>query len=120
MPLAGTEQVNEITISWNDSYKIHRDFYEGHSGSKEDYLNGIRHILKEMKNFAELSIKEYTKYKQGNLSEGEYIKLMERLGPKIDELYFDSGNLSIPPYDCKDYDQACQNIFATIHDISLY
>ena len=120
LPVVGTEQINGITISWNESYKLNKDFYEGHSGSKEDFLNGIRPILKEMKNLAELSIKKFTEYKQGNLSEGEYIKFMQRLCPQYDELYSDSGKLPLPPDDCKDYDQACQNIFATIHDISLY
>lgn len=73
-----------------------------------------------MKNLAELSIKEFTKYKQGNLSEGEYINFMERLCHKIDEFYYECGNLPIPPDDCMDYEQVCQNIFTTIHDISLY
>lgn len=118
--LSGTEQVNGITIRWNDSYKIHKDFNEGHTGSKEDTLNAISDILKEMKNLAELSIKEFTKYKQGDLSEEEHIKSMERLCPNIDELYYKCGNLPIPPDDCKDYEQVCQNIFAIIHDISLY
>ena len=79
MPLSATEQVNGIAINWNDSYKTYKGFYEDHSGSKEDTLNGIRHILKEMKNLAELSIKEFTKYKQGDLSESGYIKFMERV-----------------------------------------
>ncbi|MCH7658905.1 MAG: hypothetical protein IIB05_11390 [Bacteroidetes bacterium] len=73
-----------------------------------------------MKNLAELSIKKFTKYKQGDLSEEEHIKSMERLCPNIDELYYKCGNLPIPPDDCKDYEQVCQNIFAIIHDISLY
>lgn len=120
MLLSGTEQINGITISWNDSYKINRDFYESNSGSKEDTLNGIKHILMEIKRLAELAIKEFSKYKQGDLSEGEYIKLMERICPEIDKLYYDSGNLPMPPDGCKDYDQVCQNIFAIIQDISLY
>ncbi len=40
--------------------------------------------------------------------------------PIVTELYHQFGNILIPPEDCKDYDQACQNIFATIHNMFLY
>ena len=71
IPLSGTEEINGIEISWNESYKTYKDFYEDHSASKENAIKGIRRILKEMKYLAELSIKEFNKYKRGGLREYE-------------------------------------------------
>ena len=40
--------------------------------------------------------------------------------PIVTELYFQAGNIPMPPEDCKDYEQACQDIFATIHNMFVY
>jgi len=66
------------------------------------------------------AIEYYKRYCSGTLPEEEFIEMMQEIEPRITELYFQSGNIPMPPEDCKDYDQACQNVFATIHDIFLY
>ena len=45
---------------------------------------------------------------------------MQEMEPRVTELYHRSGNIPMPPEDCKEYDRACQNLFATIHDMFLY
>jgi len=118
--LNGNEQLRDIEVFWNDDYKSHKNFFESHSGTKEEVLEAIRPILNEMVKFAKQGIYYFEEYKCGDISEDEFILKMQKMEPRVTELYLRSGNIPMPPEDCKDYDQACQNIFATIHDMFLY
>ena len=118
--LNGNEKLGDIEILWNDDYKPHKNFFESLSGTKEEVLGAIRPILNEMVEYAKLAIKHFEEYHRENISEDELILRMQKMEPKVTELYLQSGNIPTPPEDCKDYDQACQNIFATIHDMFLY
>lgn len=120
MPLSGTEQIDGIEISWNDSYKTYKDFFEGHAGSKEELIVSTGKLLMEAREVAEMVINQFIRYKQGSLSEDDLIKVIADLSPQIEDLYRKSGNSPLPPDDCKDYDQVCHNIFSTVHDFSLY
>jgi len=118
--LDGNERLEDIEIFWNDDYKLHKNFLESHSGTKEEVLETIRPILNEMMKLAKKAIEYFEEYRGGNISEEEFISKMHKMEPRVTELYLKSGNIPIPPEDCKDYDQACQNIFATIHNMFLY
>jgi len=118
--LNGNEKLGDIEIFWNDQYKSHKNFLESHFGTKEEVLEAINPILNEMAKLAKQGIGYFEEYRYGKLSEEEFIIKMHKMEEKIDELYNQSGNIPMPPEDCKDYDQACQNIFATIHNMSLY
>ena len=48
------------------------------------------------------------------------ISQMQKMEPRVTEVYQLSGNIAFPPEDCKDYDQACQNVFATVDNMFLY
>jgi len=89
-------------------------------GTKEEVLAAIDPILKEMVETAEQVIEGFKRYQCGNISEGDFISEIQKTEPRIAELYRQSGNIPKPPKECEDYDQACQNIFATIHDMFLY
>jgi len=118
--LDGDEKLGEIEIDWNDQYKEHRDFLESMSGNKEQVLDATRPLLKKMTDIAKIAIGYFNEYNCGRLSEKEFIKKMQEMEPKENKLYLKSGNIPLPPEDCKDYDQACQNIFATIDNMFLY
>ena len=118
--LNGNERLEDIEIFWNDDYKLHKNFLESHSGTKEEVLETIRPILNEMMKLAKQAIEYFEEYRGGNISEEKFISKMQKMEPRVTELYLKSGNIPMPPEDCKDYDQACQNIFATIHNMFLY
>lgn len=118
--LNGNEKLGDIEILWNDDYKLHKDFLESHYGTKEEVLEAIYPILNEMVKLGKQAIDYFEKYHRGNISEDEFISKMRKMEPRVTELYLQLGNIPIPPEDCKDYDQACQNIFATIDDMFLY
>jgi len=118
--LNGNEKLGDIEILWNDNYKPHKKFLESCQGTKEEVLEAIRPILSEMLKLAEKAINYFEKYQSGSIPKEEFISAMQKMEPKVTELYFQSGNIPLSPEDCKEYDQACQNIFATIHEMFLY
>ena len=118
--LNGNEKLGDIEILWNDDYKPYKNFFETFSGTKEEFLGAIQPILNEMIEFAKRAIEYFEEYRRGNIPEEELILRMQKMEPRVTEFYLQSGNIPMPPEDCKDYDQACQNIFATIHDMFLY
>ncbi len=118
--LNGNEKLGNIEILWNDEYKPRKEFLQSHQGTKEAVLEAIRPVLSEMVKLAKRSIIYFKKYQSEDTSEEEFISAMQKMEPKITELLFQSDNIPLPPEDCKDYDQACQNIFVTIHNMFLY
>jgi len=120
LSLDSNEKLGDIEVFWNDEYKSHKIFFESHFGTKEEVLEAIRPILHEMIKLAREAINYFEKYRREEISEDELILKMQEMEPIVTELYLQSGNIPMPPEDCKDYDQACQNIFATIHDMFLY
>jgi len=119
-PLDGNERLGDIEVSWNHDYNSYKDFFESSSGTKEDVLDAIRPILNGMVKLAKQGISYFEEYKREGISENELILKMQKMEPRVTELYRRSGNIPIPPEDCKDYDQACQNIFATVDNMFLY
>ncbi len=118
--LNGNEKLGDIEIFWNDEYQSYKDFFESHFGTKEEVLEAIRPILDEMIELANEAINYFEKYRRKEISEDKFILKMQEMEPRVTELYHQSGNIPIPPEDCKEYDQACQNLFATIRDVFLY
>lgn len=118
--LNGNEELGDIEVFWNDDYKLHKNVFKSYSGMKEDILEAIHPILDEMIKLARHGINHSEKYKRGDISEDEFILKLQKMEPRVTELSHLSGNIPAPPEDCKDYYQACQNIFATICNMFLY
>ena len=118
--LKGNDKIDDIEIHWNESYKEQKEFFESHYGTKEQMVEINRSLLKEMGGFAQKAIECFQSYKSGRVSEERLISEMQEMEPKINELYEKSGNIPFSPPDCADYDEACQNIYSTIHDMFLY
>ena len=118
--LNGNEKLGDIEVFWNEDYKSHKNFFESSSGTKEEILEAIHPILNEIVELAKQGINYFEEYKREDISEDKFILKMQKIEPRVTELYLQSGNIPMPPEDCKDYDQACQNIFATIDNMFLY
>lgn len=118
--LNSDEKIGDIEISWNYNYKSHKKFFESISGTKEEVLEAIDSIKNEMIGLAQEAINYFKGYKCGSISEDEFIKKMQEKESRVNDLIIKSGNIPMPPEDCKDYDQACQKIFGTIHDMFIY
>lgn len=118
--LHGSEVYENIEIRWNEDYKKMGSILETHSGTKNEVLTVLFKLLDEMDIVSKNAINLFKQYMEGDISESVFIKGMHQLAPKIDQIYNESGNVSLPPPDCKDFYQACQNIFATFHNMALY
>ncbi|MCD4843287.1 MAG: hypothetical protein K8R25_02250 [Methanosarcinales archaeon] len=114
------EILGDIEVFWNEDYKSQKNVFENSFGTKEEVLDAIRPILNGMVELGKQGINSFGEYKCGNTSEDKFILKMQKIEPRVTELYLQSGNISMSPEDCKDYDQACRNIFATINDMFLY
>lgn len=118
--LNGNEQLEDIEILWNDDYKSHRDFLEGHSGTKEEVLGAINPILNEMVEVAKQAINNFEEYRRGNIGQQKFILGMQEMDPRVTRLCDQSVRIPIPPEDCRDYYQACQQMFVVISNMFLY
>lgn len=118
--LKGNEKLGDITLLWNDDYEQRKEFFESQYGTKEEVLDAIRPILSEMVEFAEKGIEYFEAYNSSNISEDDFISKMQELEPRVTELYFQSGDIPIPPYECEDYYYASENVFAIIRNMFFY
>jgi predicted HTH domain antitoxin len=118
--LHGSELYDNIEIRWNEDYKKMESFFETHSGTKNEVLTVLFKLLDEMDSSSKNVISLFNQYIEGDISEKDLIKEMQKLAPKIDQIYNESGNVPLPPPDCKDFYQACQNIFASFQNMALY
>jgi len=120
MGLNGNEEIGHIEVAWNDDYKSRKEFFEKSFGTKEEVLEAIFPILEEMTEYANRAIDLFEKYELKNISEDALISEMQRMEPRVSDLYYKSGNIPMPPEDCKDFGQACQSIFGTIDNMFLF
>jgi hypothetical protein len=117
--LHGNEQLGEIEIDWNERYTELKQFYSGLSASKGELLGRLRPILRQMLAWGDEISERFHQYRSGILSDAAFTAELERLWPKITELYQKSGDLPMPPDDLKDYDQVCHSIFAYVDNMVL-
>lgn len=115
-----TENLGDIDISWNKNYKSYKNEFHKQFGSKSEVISAISSLLNPMVDLANEAITYFRKYQSEIISEDDFIQKMQSNAIRVNDLYLQSGNILFPPEDCKDFDQSCQNLFATIHNIYLY
>ncbi len=120
IPLDGDERIEEIDIKWNSDYQPHKEFYESHQGTKEEVVNGIQSIRDGLRPLAEQAIQWFSQFEAGEMSEEQLTANIQATESTATEIYDRAGNLPMPPDDTADYDEACQGLFGTIHDLFLY
>jgi len=118
--LGGNEELGEIEVSWNDNYESLKIFFESHTGSKGEVLEAISIVRREMVELAQEAIRCFEKYQQRSVSETDFIRAMQQREPRATELYRQAGNVPLPPPDVRDYEEACQELFAIVDNMFLY
>lgn len=118
--LDGDEEINGIEIKWNNLYKSNKGLFDNHFGSKEEVIDKCEALLSEMLPFARDAIEQYKKYQSKSSTMEEFVSYMKLYRPKVNQLYLQAGDMPIPPTECKDYSQECQNIYATIDNMFIY
>lgn len=119
LKLSGNDVVDQIVIDWNDEYLQRARIYRALTTKKEKYLDELDSILKRTKDVVEKAIELTEKQEVGQLAYDDYVSLMKTIEPALTELYFASGEIGLPPVECKDLDQAFQGMMAFAHNIVL-
>lgn len=117
--LKGNDQIDDIQIAWNDQYEGMKSFVDEHQSDKGEFLEHLRPIKERMITLGAKATQLFRRYQQEVITENALVSQLQILEKDADALYKESSNLTIPPLDCKDYDQVCQNLFATVHNMFL-
>jgi len=85
-----------------------------------EVLEAISIVRREMVELAQEAIRCFEKYQQRSVSETDFIRAMQQREPRATELYRQAGNVPLPPPDVRDYEEACQELFAIVDNMFLY
>lgn len=119
LKLIGNDVVDQIVIDWNDEYLQKAKTYQALTIKKEKYLDEMDSILKRTKEVVAKAIELTEKQETGQLAYDDYVSHMNIIEPTLTKLYFASGDIGLPPVECKDLDQAFQGMMAFAHNIVL-
>lgn len=72
-------------------------------------------ILEQLVTLSEKIISSFYKYKNGQIIEEDLIDIVQNLTPSIEKLYFEATD-----FNCEDDSDKHQEIYAAIHDMTLY
>jgi len=120
MEMKGNDCIDDIVIDWNDSYEERKNFYKTRFEEKGDFLKKTNSILEKMISIANKVIEKYDLYQNNIITEKEFIKHMQDRYDIVNDLIVETGNILLPPFECKKYDQICQQIFGDVHNMFLY
>ncbi|KDR95985.1 Caspase domain-containing protein [Peptoclostridium litorale DSM 5388] len=111
---------DDIHFSFSTFYSSLKSFIENNTGSAIEVKNEIKKIRVNMVNEFEKILSNFEKFNAGIYTELKFCERIKKSLELIDKEYFKSTDLDIAPLEIKEWDQAHQNLFATIHDITLY
>lgn len=112
--------INDIHFNVHSYYESLKSFNIENTGKTEDLILEIKEILFHILPLAERTINLYQDYKNGDITEEELFDKYEPIISKIDKWYFLSTDLKIAPKEIYDWDLACNILFATISNFTLY
>jgi hypothetical protein len=114
------EKYKGVEILWNDMYKAHKSWYEGNRGDKASVVEKHRSLIRSVYRIANQAIKEFELFNTVKITEDELIAHIQRLLPEIENLYQESETTQFPPVECKDYVDACRQVYANIHNLTIW
>lgn len=118
LKLSGNDAVDQIVIDWNDAYPQKAKMYQALT-TKKKYLDEMDSILKRTEDVVAKAIELTEEQETGQLAYDDHVSQMKIIEPALTELYFASGDIGLPPVECKDLDQAFQGMMAFAHNIVL-
>ncbi|WP_103108445.1 caspase family protein [Brevibacillus reuszeri] len=112
--------LNGIHFKIFSYYDSLRNFNQENTGSKDDVISKTKDILATVVTLAEKVIHYFNEHKNGILTEEALVQEIESLIPEVNEYFFKSHNLDIPPDEIRDWSQACVVLIGTIYDFTLF
>ncbi|OPY17702.1 MAG: TIR domain protein [Methanomethylovorans sp. PtaU1.Bin073] len=114
------DQIEDIQIIWNDEYESRREIYKSHSGTKRELLEFADPLLKQVVPIAKTAIEKFNQFQNGNISDDEFLEYMQKNRQIVRELYSKSGERMFATYECEDFVQKFDNLFAIVDNMFLY
>lgn len=120
MEMKANDYIEDIKITWNDEYESRRKVYKSYSGTKNELLEFTDSLLKQVVPIANTAIEKFDQFQNGKISESKFLEYMHKNRKNESELYSQSGERTFATYECKDYIQKFDNLFAIVDDMFLY
>lgn len=111
--------VDGARIVWNAMYHAMKELLTTASGDKGAITAHVEKYLKQAFDLLSVVRKEFGRYTAGTIDEAQFLSFMTTHLETADRIYDEGANAPIPPADCQDYEQRCQNILAQFHNLWL-
>lgn len=118
--MESNDQIEDIKISWNDEYESRRAVYNSYSGTKDELLEFTDSLLKQVVPITKTAIEKYDQFQNDKINASEFLEYMHKERPIERELYFLSMERKSATYECNDYIQRFDGLFAIIDNIFMY
>ncbi|MGB3905428.1 MAG: hypothetical protein WBB22_10930, partial [Anaerolineae bacterium] len=105
---------------WNERYRQHKGLYADYQGTKGEVLEALGAIVQPMVDLGGQAAELFEAYRRGTMPEESLVSALQGMQPAVRKLYLQSGSIPIPPADCQDYEDACQELFAVIDNMFLF
>lgn len=117
--LAGEEIVDGIIIHWAESYTVMRRFYQENTATKEVYLQQLLSILRRLQPLVQEIIRLTNAVENQTIPEETYDREMESLEARVSQLYLESSEMDLAPYECQDINSSFKSSISFAHNITL-
>lgn len=114
------DHIEDIEIIWNDKYEIYRETYKSFSGIKSELIEYSDLLLEQIIPIAKTAIKKFDQFQNGKINENEFIEHMQKNHQYVRKLYSQSIERKSSTYECEDYLQKFDNLFAIVDNMFLY
>jgi hypothetical protein len=115
--MKSNDQIEDIKITWNDEYESRREVYKSYSGTKNELIEFTDSLLKQVIPIAKTAIEKFDQFQNGKISENEFLDYMHKNRQIESELYSQSREGKFVTYECKDYIQKFDNLFAIVDNM---
>lgn len=121
LPLSngGEEICPNIKVSWNNDYLTTAMFNSKHTITKEEFLLKVNNLAEMIKPLLIIACDAVKSYKSGQL---DFHDLQVTLGKEyreIDDIYRQSNDVGLSPYECKDISTKFESLVAHAHNVYL-
>lgn len=113
-----SENLGEIGINWKSNYEQMRNFWLGHFGSKEEWIQKVESLIPQTNKLFEQTNKVLADYEKGTLEKSEFEKILGQLEHQSRELSFEADE-KLPPLDCEKCDSRFYAMMGSFHNIFI-
>lgn len=114
------DQIEDIEITWNNEYESRRGVYNSYSGTKRELLEFTDSLVNQVVPIAETAIRKFDQFQNGEIAENDFLDYMHKERPIESELYSQSMERKFATYECNDYIQRFDGLFAIVDNMFSY